>query len=218
MRRPPGVASAVATMAVVATACGTAADVPVGAAPPPATATVTPSPTAPPAPPPPSGDATVGPTSEGLPRLGPAPTLTGLDGWLQNDGVESLDDLAGQVVVLQFWTFGCINCKNTLPHLSDLAAEHAADDVTVVGVHSPEFEYEKDPRAIQAAATELGVTWPIALDTDKTSFRDWQGDRRFWPRTYVIDQTGQIRFDRIGEGAYQALDDAVAALLADPPG
>lgn len=154
---------------------------------------------------------TVPPVDE-LPDLGAAPLLVGLDGWLQSD-ISSLDDLRGQVVVVHFWTFGCYNCKNTLPNLEALYAEHAGDDFEIVGVHSPEFAYEEDPSAITAAAEDLGVTWPIALDTKKKSFFSWQGSPAYWPRTYVLDRDGTIRFDHIGEGAYDELNQTVASLL-----
>jgi len=147
-----------------------------------------------------------------LPDLGPAKELVGIDGWLQAD-IESLEDLRGTVVVVQFWTFGCHNCKATIPNLEALYAEHGGADFEIVGVHSPEFDYEKDPDAIAAASEELGVTWPIALDTDKRSFRSWQGSPAYWPRTYVLDREGHIRFDHIGEGAYEELNETVAALL-----
>lgn len=156
------------------------------------------------------------PTVNAPPMLGAAGELTNLDGWLQSD-ISSLDELAGTVHVVQFWTFGCYNCKNTLPNLIELSERHADDDFTIVGVHAPEFDFEKDPDNIQSAATDLGVTWPIALDTSKTNFRSWQESRRFWPRTYVIDQNGEIRFDRIGEGAYSTLNETVAYLLDNPP-
>lgn len=150
------------------------------------------------------------------PVLGPEIELYGLDGWLQSD-IDELADLRGTVHVVQFWTFGCYNCKNTLDNLGALYERHADDNFEVVGVHTPEFDYEKDPERILEASESLGVTWPIALDTNKTNFREWQGSRRFWPRTYVIDQNGDIRFDRIGEGAYKKLNDTVAWLLENPP-
>ncbi len=75
--------------------------------------------------------------------------------------------------------------------------------------------YEEDPEAIQTAASELGVTWPIALDTRQHSFFSWQGNRGYWPRTYVLDRNGLIRFDHIGEGMYEELEQTVAALLAE---
>jgi thiol-disulfide isomerase/thioredoxin len=112
-----------------------------------------------------------------------------------------------------FWTFGCRNCTATLPNLEALYAEHRGADFEIVGVHSPEFDYEKDRDAIAAAAQDLGVTWPIALDTLRRSFWSWQGSPAYWPRTCVLDREGHIRFDHIGEGAYEELNEAVASLL-----
>ncbi len=148
------------------------------------------------------------------PMLGNALALTDLDGWLQTD-ISSLADLRGQVVIVQFWTFGCYNCKNTIPYLQDIYAEYAAAGLEIVGVHAPEFEYERDPDSILTAAQDLGVTWPIALDTERRNFRAWQGSPAYWPRTYVLDQDGLIRFDHIGEGAYDELEQTVASLLSN---
>lgn len=148
------------------------------------------------------------------PMLGNALSLADLDGWLQSD-VSSLEELRGQVVIVQFWTFGCYNCKNTIPYLQDIYAAHRDDGLEIVGVHSPEFAYEQEPASIAAAATDLGVTWPIALDTDRRNFRSWQGSPAYWPRTYVIDRNGLVRFDHIGEGAYDELEQTVAALLRE---
>jgi thiol-disulfide isomerase/thioredoxin len=154
---------------------------------------------------------TVDPVSE-LPDLGPVPPLENLDGWLQSD-IETLQELRGQVVVVQFWTFGCHNCKATLPNLQSLYTSHAGDGFEIVGVHSPEFDYERDPEAVRAAASDLGVSWPIALDGEKKNFFSWQGSPAYWPRTYVIDRDGRIRFDHIGEGAYEELNETVDLLL-----
>ncbi len=135
-----------------------------------------------------------------------------IDGWLQAE-IDSLEDLRGKVVVVQFWTFGCHNCKATLPNLKALYAEHQGEDFEIVGIHSPEFDYEKNPVAIAAAADELGVTWPIALDTSKLTFFHWQKSPAYWPRTYVLDREGHVRFDHIGEGAYEELNRTVSLLL-----
>ncbi len=150
--------------------------------------------------------------SEAPPVLRPRPGLTGIDGWLQSP-YESLDDLDGQVYIVEFWTFGCFNCRNVKPHLRALYDTYQADGLEIIGVHSPEFDFEKDVNSIQEAAIEQRVNWPIALDTEKTSFRAWQEDRRFWPRTYVIDQNGDIRYDHIGEGGYDDLEATVKHLL-----
>ncbi len=144
--------------------------------------------------------------------LGNALSLEGLDGWLQTD-IASLEDLRGQVIIVQFWTFGCYNCTNTIPYLRDIYDSYRDSGLEIVGVHAPEFDYERDPEAILAAAQDLGVTWPIALDTERRNFRAWQGSPAYWPRTYVVDRNGLLRFDHIGEGAYEELEKTVAALL-----
>ncbi len=144
--------------------------------------------------------------------LGPAPELKGIDGWLQTDATD-LSGIDADVIIVQFWTFSCRNCKNTLPFLQDIYAEYRDRGLEIVGVHSPEFGFEKDPTKVQEAALDLGVTWPIALDTSRRSFRSWQGSPAYWPRTYVLDREGNIRFDHIGEGAYDELEATVAFLL-----
>lgn len=153
---------------------------------------------------------------EAPPVIRPAETFEDLDGWLQTDK-DSLEDFDGQVRIVQFWTFSCHNCTATIPFLQEIYAEHQPNGLEIIGVHTPEFEFERDPAAIAAAAEDLGVTWPIALDTDKTNFRIWQKDRRFWPRTYVVDQVGNIRYDHIGEGNYEELNDTVAYLIENGP-
>lgn len=151
-------------------------------------------------------------TTEAIEDLGPHGDLVDIEGWLQSD-VTSLEELRGKVVVVQFWTFGCHNCKNTLPNLRGLHARYQGAEFEVVGIHSPEFDYEKDPESILAAAADLDIAWPIALDTNKQTFRAWQGSPAYWPRTYVLDREGRIRFDHIGEGAYDELNETVASLL-----
>lgn len=148
--------------------------------------------------------------------LGPVSDLVALDGWLQTDATE-FADFDGQVRIVQFWTFTCHNCTATIPHLQEIYAEQRSRGLEIIGVHAPEFDRERDPVAIQEAAIGLGVSWPIALDTEKTNFRSWQGSRRFWPRTYVIDQNNQIRYDHIGEGQYDELAMTVDWLLDNPP-
>ena len=151
--------------------------------------------------------------------LGEADTLTALDGWLNTDAT-SLEEIraANKLTVVQFWTFGCRNCKNTLEALGQLYADFHDRGVEIVGVHSPEFSYEADVDNIIEASADLGVIWPIALDTDKRNFHRWQeGNIAYWPRVYVIDGDNQIRFDRTGDGraTYVQLHDTVERLLAD---
>lgn len=149
-------------------------------------------------------------------RLGPAKDFVALDGWLQTDA-ENLDDFDGQVRIVQFWTFGCHNCTATIPHLQEIYETWHPQGLEILAIHSPEFEYEKDPAAISEAAERLGVTWPIAMDTNKLNFGRWQTGRRFWPRTYVVDQAGELRYDHIGEGQYDELAATVAYLMENGP-
>ena len=151
--------------------------------------------------------------------LGEADTLTSLDGWLNTDAT-SLEEIraANKLTVVQFWTFGCRNCKNTLEALGQLYTDFRHEGVEIVGVHSPEFSYEADVDNIIEAAADLGVVWPIALDTNKRNFHRWQeGNIGYWPRVYVIDGDNQIRFDRTGDGraTYAQLYETVERLLAD---
>lgn len=162
------------------------------------------------------------PTSEvpapDLADRGLHPPLQDIAGWLQSD-VTSLEELRGDVVAVQFWTFGCSNCKATLPHMQELYQKYHDQGFEIVGVHTPEFDYEADVDSITAAAADLGVTWPIALDPTKHSFHSWQeGPNAFWPRVYLLDRNGHIRYDHIGEGRYDQIDAAVQALLAEPAG
>ena len=151
--------------------------------------------------------------------LGTVDTLTNLDGWLNTDAT-SLEEIraANKLTVVQFWTFGCRNCKNTLDALSQLYNDFRDQGMEIVGVHSPEFSYEADVDNIIEASADLGVIWPIALDTDKRNFHRWQpGNIGYWPRVYVIDGDNQIRFDRTGDGraTYAQLYETVERLLSD---
>ncbi len=155
---------------------------------------------------------------EPIPVLGTAFTLSKLDGWLNTEAT-SLEEIRAdnEITVVQFWTFGCRNCKKTLDALAELHADFRDRGVEVVGVHSPEFGYEANVDNIIEAAAELGVVWPIALDTTKYNFHVWQeGPTGYWPRVYVIDSDNQIRFDRRGDGAhtYRELYATVERLLA----
>lgn len=155
--------------------------------------------------------------TEAPPRLGPAPELTQLDGWLQTSA-DDFHHFDGQVRIVQFWTFACSNCQATIPHLQGIYQRWQPRGLEIIGVHAPEFDFESKPDAIAAAAQRLGVTWPIALDTKRVNFAAWQPDGRYWPREVVIDQAGQIRFDHIGEGAYEQLEATVAYLIDNGPG
>ena len=148
-----------------------------------------------------------------LPNRGPHPEFFEVQEWIQTDAT-SFDDFDGKVVAVQFWTFGCSNCTATFPHLRDLYAKYGGDDFEIVGVHAPEFDFEREVDSVAAAAEENGLVWPIAIDNEKLNFRSWQ-ERRFWPRLFLIDRDGNVRYDHVGEGAYDDIDAAVGALIAE---
>jgi thiol-disulfide isomerase/thioredoxin len=143
--------------------------------------------------------------------------LVNLDGWLNTDA-SSIDEFDGKVLLVEMWTFGCSNCKARIPHNQDLYTNLSRDDFDIIGVHAPEFAFEAEIPNIEEAIERLGVTWPVAIDTNKENFRAWQsGGRRFWPRTFVVDQNGDVRYDHIGEGRYEELAQTIQYLIDNPP-
>jgi thiol-disulfide isomerase/thioredoxin len=165
----------------------------------------------------PTVEPTPEPTIEAPENFGPRMDLVELDGWLNTDAT-SIDDFNGQVVLVEMWTFGCHNCKARIPYNQSYREEFGDQNFEIVGVHAPEFSYEAEVPNIVEAAANLGVDWPIALDTNKKNFRAWQpGSTNFWPRTYVIDQNGDIRYDHIGEGKYEELRETIRYLVENPP-
>lgn len=156
---------------------------------------------------------TLDPNTPDLPNRGPHPEFLEVQEWIQTNATE-FDEFDGKVLAVQFWTFGCHNCQATYPHMRDLHEKYAGEDFEVIGVHAPEFDFEDDVDAVRQAAEENGLVWPIAIEFKETkaNFRSWQ-DRRFWPRLFLIDADGNVRYDHIGEGAYDEIDAAVGALI-----
>jgi thiol-disulfide isomerase/thioredoxin len=140
----------------------------------------------------------------------PAPDLTGIARWLNSPPLH-LPALRGHVVVIDFWTFSCVNCTRTIPHLRHLADAYRDRGLVVIGVHSPEFDFEKDPAAVAAAVRRLGVTWPVALDSDMATWNAY--DNRYWPADYLVDPRGRIAEVHVGEGDDAQVERAVVALL-----
>ena len=154
--------------------------------------------------------------SPALPDRGLHPELVDIESWLQSD-VTSLEELNGQVVAVQFWTFSCNNSQATLPYMRELYENYRDRGFEIVGVHAPEFDFEADEANVVAAAADLDIPWPIALDPTKRTFHSWQeGPTAYWPRIYLLDRRGHVRYDHIGEGRYDEIDAAVQALLAEP--
>ncbi|MGY8663553.1 thioredoxin family protein [Bradyrhizobium sp. UFLA05-109] len=139
-----------------------------------------------------------------------APDFTGISNWFNSKPL-SLADLRGKVVLVDFWTYGCVNCVNTLPHVTELYAKYRDKGLVVVGVHTPEFPFERSASNVQAALKRHGISYPVAQDNDS---RTWNAYRnQYWPAQYIIDQSGKIVFQHEGEGSYDTIDRTVARLL-----
>ncbi|MBO9716976.1 MAG: thioredoxin family protein [Pseudoxanthomonas sp.] len=140
-----------------------------------------------------------------------APEFQGIGRWL-NGPPQRLADLRGKVVLVEFWTYSCINCLHVLPHVQQWHAKYRDQGLVVVGVHTPEYEEEKNLGNLQAAVHRLGITYPVAQDNDS---RTWDAyGNQFWPALYLVDQDGRIVHQHFGEGGYAATEDAIRRLLA----
>jgi thiol-disulfide isomerase/thioredoxin len=116
--------------------------------------------------------------------------------WLQSKPL-TLGSLRGQVVVVHFWTFGCINCIHNYPAYKSWQAKYAGKGVTIIGVHTPEFQGETDVRQVRAKAAQYGLKFPIAVDNDRQNWKIWQN--RYWPSIYLVDKKGRVRYRWEGE-------------------
>lgn len=142
-----------------------------------------------------------------------AKEITTPDGFI-NTGPFSLRELIGEkVILIDFWTYSCINCQRTTPYLNAWHKEYEDDGLVIVGIHTPEFGFEKEYENVLAATRELGIEFPVVLDND---FSTWQAYRnRYWPRKYLIDIDGYIVYDHIGEGAYEETEREIQKALKE---
>ena len=144
-----------------------------------------------------------------LPVGPPAPELHP-KGWFNSPGLTS-QELAGKVVVYDFWTYSCVNCVRTLPYLRAWYDRYRDDGLVIVGVHSPEFDFEKDHGNVERAVSRLKVTWPVALDDDMAIWDNF--NNRYWPAKWVTDRQGRIRYFHPGEGNYTETENVIRTLL-----
>jgi cytochrome c biogenesis protein CcdA/thiol-disulfide isomerase/thioredoxin len=151
--------------------------------------------------------------TEELEDFGRAPEFEGISLWLNSEPV-TLAALRGKVVVIDFWTYSCINCLRTLPYLDRWYETYRDDGLVIVGVHSPEFAFERDADNVREAVADLGVDWPVALDDDFETWSAW--GNRYWPAKYFVDRQGHVRFAHFGEGAYEESEEVIRELLAEP--
>jgi len=144
-----------------------------------------------------------------LPVGRPAPELHA-KGWLNSPAL-SPADLSGKVVVYDFWTYSCVNCVRTLPYVRAWYDRYRSDGLVVVGVHSPEFDFEKVHGNVEQATARLKVTWPVALDDDMAIWDAFAN--RYWPAKWITDRQGRIRYFHPGEGNYAETENVIRALL-----
>ena len=146
---------------------------------------------------------------------GPAPDFHGIARWLNSEPL-TLRELRGRVVLVDFWTYSCINCLRTLPYIREWDERYRDAGLTIVGVHSPEFAFERVESNVRENVRELGVRYPVALDNDFVTWQSWRN--QYWPAKYLIDKRGHVRYYHFGEGDYAETEEAIRTLLgADAP-
>ncbi len=145
-----------------------------------------------------------------LSNLGRAPEFVGLTNWFNSKELK-LKELQGQVVLVDFWTYSCINCIRTLPYVTALYEKYKDKGLIVVGVHTPEFAFEKEPANVLKALGRHNINYPVALDNNYDTWRAYAN--RYWPAKYLVDQSGKIVYTHFGEGQYAETEQAVRQLL-----
>ena len=147
-----------------------------------------------------------------LPNLGRAPNFQGVEGWI-NSGPLNISQLAGEVVLVDFWTYSCINCIRTIPYLNALYSRYGGDGLVVVGVHTPEFQFEKNYTNVLAAVRSFGINYPVALDSNAVTWNAY--GNHYWPADYLVDKNGEVRHVHLGEGDYNGTESVIRGLLLD---
>ena len=140
------------------------------------------------------------------------PEIRGIASWINSEPF-TFEEQRGKVVLVDFWTYTCVNCIRTLPYLKAWHEKYADEGLVIVGVHTPEFEFEKDRENVIEAAEGFGLEWPIAQDND---FKTWRAfNNRYWPAKYLVDKDGLIRYTHFGEGAYEETELWIRGLLEE---
>ncbi len=143
-----------------------------------------------------------------------APELSSIDGFINTDGKPiTLAELKGKVVLLDIWTYSCINCQRTIPYINDWYAKYKDQGLVIIGLHTPEFSFERVQSNVEKAVEKFGIKYPVVLDND---YSTWQAlGNQFWPRKYLIDIDGYIVYDHIGEGNYKETEQAIQKALKE---
>jgi thiol-disulfide isomerase/thioredoxin len=145
---------------------------------------------------------------------GPAPAFTGIADWLNSPPL-TMQGLRGHVVLVDFWAYSCINCLRTLPFLINWQKTYTDRGLVVIGVHTPEFRFERETKNVQAAISRLGINYPVAQDNDMLTWNAFRNE--YWPEEYLIDRNGRIVYTHIGEGSYDVTENAIRTLLDAGP-
>jgi thiol-disulfide isomerase/thioredoxin len=140
-----------------------------------------------------------------------APEFTGIQQWINSEPL-TLSQLRGSVVLVEFWTRDCINCIHVMPHIKEWHERYKDQGLTVIGVHTPEYEHEKVPANVQATVKRFGLEYPIALDNDYATWNAY--GNRFWPALYLIDAQGRVVYRHYGEGSYAETEAQIKRSLA----
>lgn len=143
---------------------------------------------------------------------GAMPSLAGAVQWLNSPELNA-ESLRGKVVLVDFWTYDCINCQHTLPYVKEWEKKYGKDGLVVIGVHTPEYGYERIIDKVKDQVKKLGITYPVAIDNNYAIWRNF--DNQYWPAHYLIDAKGQVRYTHFGEGRYEAQEQMIQQLLKE---
>lgn len=146
-----------------------------------------------------------------LPILYEAKELNGLTNWINSEPINSMEELKGKVVLIDFWTYSCINCIRTIPHIQAWHEKYADEGLVIIGVHAPEFQFEQIPENVQKAVNNFGITYKVVQDNDFTLWKAYKN--KYWPAEYLIDREGNVRYTHFGEGKYEETEKAITDLL-----
>jgi len=145
-----------------------------------------------------------------------APEIQNAGKWINTDKDLTLNDFKGKVVLIEFWTFGCYNCTNTLPFLKEWYEKYKSDNFEIIGIHCPEFDNERNFNNVKRSVDELGIKYPVLTDND---FSVWSKyDVHVWPTIFLIVKNGEIRYKKISEGKFDKTESMIRSLLKEPYG
>lgn len=144
---------------------------------------------------------------------GAAPEFSGISTWLNSPPL-TMKDLRGKVVLVDFWTYSCINCLRTLPHLIRWHNLYKDRGLVMVGVHTPEFSYEHGTEGVKRAMKRFGIPYPVAQDNGYATWKAYEN--QYWPATYLVDKNGRIMYQHFGEGGYEKTEEVIRHLLDQP--